>query len=870
MGRKIVVFADGTGNSASSTTKTNVWRLYEALDLNGVDQIAVFDDGVGTQSFKPLRVLGLAFGYGLKRNVLDLYKFLCRNYRDGDQIYGFGFSRGAYTIRVLNGLVNREGLVEFTSEEHLDQQARAAYREFRKKAFPGGFIVRGARQLRDGVLGAWEKITKKENEKGEKKSDEKPEGSVPVRFLGLWDTVSAYGLPIEELTRAIDKWFWPMTFRDASLPGNVEWARHALSLDDERISFTPVLWNESVKPNQSLIQVWFSGVHANVGGGYPDDSLAHVSLLWMLEEAEGAGLQFHDSIVSEYRAIASENGRLYDSRSGFGTLYRYKPRDILQLMKKAGTDTDKVRPLVDDSVILRLTSGNDSYAPVSLLGDVDVLTPDGSVESLPKYLPVGSNDIEYEGKEWTEGRKQAFDAVWWRRVTYFSMLMSILLALAFPLLADEETMGRWAIFQYLEHADPIKDATGYAVGWFAGMMRGLLPDYAEPWVAAITKFPNTAAGLGIILLFLLGQGIALQKQVHDHIRVAWSLPFRKRYEEQRPDSRRQWALRHLAMSVPTFALIVVLFLFDKVAGILLVASFGWAVFAVFRLAQSSRAEGTSALPQADAHLRVARAIRECRMISGISTWAVNVVFPAVVFALVLVLVVLAVSRGIYGLTNAAGGFCTGSSSLEAVPATYPSSRAVAAGTPFDTRLFCWNSGLTLEKGARYRITLQLPEDADWFDRTVHTDVGGFSSHHGIPALFAPMRRYAGENWFQPIARIGARGNDEYVLRSVDPLPKEPSLPAVNTKNNSIFDPILEKEATDATKANPVPQGRRKLVSEITARTSGELFLFVNDAAVMLPLQSGLFYPNNYGTADVAVERIEKHDGECKQSSKTAC
>src|SRR5450432_2889341 len=99
--RNIVLLSDGTGNSAGKLFKTNVWRMYQALDLSSPGQLAHYDDGVGTSSFKPLAIVGGAFGWGLKRNLIDLYISLCRNYVDGDQIYGFGFSRGAFTIRVL-------------------------------------------------------------------------------------------------------------------------------------------------------------------------------------------------------------------------------------------------------------------------------------------------------------------------------------------------------------------------------------------------------------------------------------------------------------------------------------------------------------------------------------------------------------------------------------------------------------------------------------------------------------------------------------------------------------------------------------------------------------------------------------------------
>ena len=137
MAKNIILLSDGTGNSAAKVWRTNVWRLFQALDLRGSNQIAIYDDGVGTSSFMPLAILGGVFGWGLKRNVLNLYKFLCRNYQPGDKIYAFGFSRGAFTIRVVIGLILNQGLVNFTSESELDKKAHAAYRAYRQQKFPG-------------------------------------------------------------------------------------------------------------------------------------------------------------------------------------------------------------------------------------------------------------------------------------------------------------------------------------------------------------------------------------------------------------------------------------------------------------------------------------------------------------------------------------------------------------------------------------------------------------------------------------------------------------------------------------------------------------------------------------------------------------
>ena len=127
MPKNVIVLSDGTGNAAASIWRTNVWRIFQAIDLTGSDQVARYDDGIGTSSFKPLAIISGAFGWGLKRNVIDLYKFICRNYGKDSKIYGFGFSRGAFTIRVLIGLIADQGLIPFTSQDDLDAKALAAY-----------------------------------------------------------------------------------------------------------------------------------------------------------------------------------------------------------------------------------------------------------------------------------------------------------------------------------------------------------------------------------------------------------------------------------------------------------------------------------------------------------------------------------------------------------------------------------------------------------------------------------------------------------------------------------------------------------------------------------------------------------------------
>src|SRR3954470_20954496 len=308
--RDLIALSDGTGNSASKAFKTNVWRLYQALNLRDGSQVAVFGDGVGNSSITILRVLGLALGIGVKRNVLNLYKFLCHNYHEAnpaegrpeaDRIWMFGFSRGAFTVRVLAGLIKSQGLVTFTTEAELNQNAVAAYRAYRKEAFKTELPwVKYGRAIRDMAISGWRSIT------GGRQYSSFPTRRVKIHFMGLWDTVAAYGLPIDELTIAVNKWVWPMMFDTRELLRCVEHGRQAVAIDDERRTFHAIPWSErdeagmlrkgEVKPDR-LLQVWFAGMHSDVGGGYPDDGLSLVPLCWMIDEAAALGLKFEPDIV---------------------------------------------------------------------------------------------------------------------------------------------------------------------------------------------------------------------------------------------------------------------------------------------------------------------------------------------------------------------------------------------------------------------------------------------------------------------------------------------------------------------------------------------------------------------------------------------
>ena len=298
-----------------------MWRAFQALELKGSNQIAIYDDGVGTSSFKPLASLGGAFGYGLKRNVLNLYKFLCRNYQPGDKIYAFGFSRGAFTIRIVVGLVLNQGLVNFANESELDKKARAAYRAYRHDKYPAWnlqYPFRLARFLLDKLF---------------YKSCERPIDS--IEFVGVWDTVAAYGLPIDEMTRGVSEWIWPLELPNQEFNKMIVKARHALAIDDDaqpsirfcgtRTKPTPSRAARAARPATNSYCRF--GLPACIRRSVVD-TLTTPSpmspLAWMMAEAKEAGLSFKDMPDDEpqypavYNRQRTKDGRLYNSRSGLG------------------------------------------------------------------------------------------------------------------------------------------------------------------------------------------------------------------------------------------------------------------------------------------------------------------------------------------------------------------------------------------------------------------------------------------------------------------------------------------------------------------------------------------------------------------------
>lgn len=272
--KKIVICADGTWNRPEKDPKkefpTNVLQLARGLatlDNENNKQVVFYDWGIGSYHDK---FGGGALGKGLEKNVKDCYRFLVHNYEPGDEIYLFGFSRGAYTIRSLCGLINNCSILK-SSEGSLVESAFELYKTKRYwPQHPYSQQWRNEHALQDRTM---------------------------IHFVGVWDTVGAMGLPFS-FFGLIEK---KDLFYDRKLGPNIVTARHALSLDELRDDFEPTLWTP--RPGVDLKQVWFAGVHSDVGGSYAPDSdgttLADIPFLWMLREADGAGLSFENYVFNK-------------------------------------------------------------------------------------------------------------------------------------------------------------------------------------------------------------------------------------------------------------------------------------------------------------------------------------------------------------------------------------------------------------------------------------------------------------------------------------------------------------------------------------------------------------------------------------------
>ena len=415
--RNIVICSDGTGNTGRGADGTNVWRIRLAVACGeldgknrGTEQHVIYHDGVGTEAFTAAKVLGLLFSNGLTRDLEYLYERLMVQYQEGDNLYLFGFSRGAYTIRLFAHMLNECGLAKTANGE-------------------GRYSLNRIRKIAADAVAAYK--MRHANGHIAFRKEHNCKNAPTITFIGVWDTVSAVGLPFHNFTQALMQFWRRVTasgvpfakyfkfallnlhrptnqfwtdWEDDDLHKNIENAYQALSIDDERDTFYPLLWRElvvfdrpptngrppmNVKARRvktalpierfdelkagrksdnlyqclrNVEQVWFAGMHADVGGGYDKDQLALVSLRWMMKHAENCGLVFKEQVRDRYFADADPLGLMHDSRSGFGMFYRYNPREISWFAENVGI----AKPKIHQSVFDRIENSSQIYSPKHL------------------------------------------------------------------------------------------------------------------------------------------------------------------------------------------------------------------------------------------------------------------------------------------------------------------------------------------------------------------------------------------------------------------------------------------------------------------------------------------------------------------------
>jgi uncharacterized protein (DUF2235 family) len=277
--KRLALFLDGTWNTLNNNT--NVWRL-KSLTTQSADQYVYYSQGVGTRRGESAR--GGITGYGIDEEIVDAYAWLIQNFEDGDEIFIFGFSRGAYRARSLSGLICKCGILELGAPLSIEQ----LYERYRLYDAPTirELLAHGLPQnpsIEDQWLVKYSHATK-------------------IKFIGLWDTVGSLGLPLGNIEAKVHKY----RFLDTHLRLDNELAFHALALDEHRKNFEPTFWTRTVKigetgaaerPIDKVEQRWFIGAHANVGGGYASDPLAQLPLKWLMERAGAAGLVFRHPVV---------------------------------------------------------------------------------------------------------------------------------------------------------------------------------------------------------------------------------------------------------------------------------------------------------------------------------------------------------------------------------------------------------------------------------------------------------------------------------------------------------------------------------------------------------------------------------------------
>lgn len=347
--KRIITCSDGTWNQPGLfdrgiPVETNVLKMFKCIAPVGKDsagndvrQLKVYDQGVGTGVTRRDRIIGGMTGAGIDKNIKDIYTFICLNYKPGDDIFLFGFSRGAYTARSIGGLIRNCGVLK---PEHIQlvDMAYNLYRDRNSYSHPESDLMTSFR-----AKYCYEDLTR-------------------IKFIGVWDTVGALGVPLRSFLKDNMRKYH---FHDVTLGSSVDYAYHALAIDEKRGLFSPTLWKKSKSvmadknSKQVLEQRWFAGAHSNVGGGYADSGLSNIALQWLIDKATSPELLL--KLNEPYYNVADyDKGELRNSFTAMYT-FTFSPKKIrdIDLNDLASNQT------IDESVWARYDKDS-GYRPKGL------------------------------------------------------------------------------------------------------------------------------------------------------------------------------------------------------------------------------------------------------------------------------------------------------------------------------------------------------------------------------------------------------------------------------------------------------------------------------------------------------------------------
>jgi hypothetical protein len=690
----------------------------------------------------------------------------------------------------------------------------------------------------------------------------------------VWDTVDAYGMPVEELKIGIDRYIWPLALKDRELDPAIEKACHALSIDDARTSFHPLLWDESGCSSEpsakhtdhhKLTQVWFAGVHSNVGGGYPDDGLSCVSLRWMMREARKRGLIFNTRAIEDIETGAALFGRLYDSRDGFGAYYRYQPRRLDPPLDKQNACIP--HPKIHESVIQRMVAGTDAYAPLGLPRNFRIVLDDREPADLQRerspagghgHMPNIYNLADYkrliqEGSQlygttaepridWKLKERVAanidalqkpdeaaieliWDTVWWRRILQLATLMMTIFLLVYPLLPSFRVseLALWAFHsEVLLAVGSLLQPLALAVIDIASLM---LPTSAKPLLDMYRFAPWNVVGIALLLGTLLIWGRLVDRRIHDRALAGWNSNWRAK--------RNRWLRRNSTLRVLAGLLMTLIFGSLFIPGALFAWVFdlftikGWAdlvdsnyyftlalinffvvmafgIFTVVGLA--SIVDGLRLSLHSEDEARELPSFplwiaRKLRKSAAAVAFYRGVAHHVVPMVFAFALVVLGVAL----LNRFAFAVMSAGGWICHATQSEKTETLIRIGDwkefLFHVERGCQPLNLALNAGVTYEVT-----------------VSSIKEPTGARVFAEPMRRWFSRPWFVPIIRVGSLGAEEYA--------------------------DTEKPWFG-------------YVMKIQPKNDGQMFVFINEAVIGLPKVWDVFYRQNKnpGTARIKVTKM---------------